>query len=868
MPRRRPGWVSQRRTSGVTIAHTGAGDIVLQFGTSATVLQHSLLSAAGITPAVAVRNTLPRDVVNLFGRDPELDRIRAEVEDVDHPGRPIICVITGMPGIGKTALAVHAAYLLASRFPDGQLYVPLHAHSGRRLPADPRDALGALLRQTGLEVGQLPEDVDERAALWRNWLVGKRLLLVLDDAAGRHQVEPLLPAAEGCVALVTSRATLAGLDGAIAVPLDPLSPGDAADLFAQASGHLTTDPGTVAQLMRLVDHLPLAIELLAARHSHDPVAGLVDELAGAVDRSASIGAEDEPISATFDLSYNRLSGDLQQTFRLLGLHPGADFDSFATAALTGVALSEARTRLRILTDVHLIRRQTDSRFRFHDLIGDYAHALAASVDSTERRAAVTRLLEYYLYSANIAGAFFSRHAPSTVPAPSEVLPSTAGLNDREQAASWLHAEVGNLRDIVSYCFLQRHFKYAVEISSTIYDFMCAQGYWSDALVLSDAALAAAREANDLLGQADSLTNLGDMQYRRDQYEAAMAHQSEALAIYRSLGDEPGEAKALTRLGDVQYMTMDYRAATSSQVQALLIFRSLHDRRGCADVLTSLGLVQNVAAQYPAAADSLREALDIYKDIEDREGEAGALTYLGMVQERLGNYVEAIANHSAALEIYRTVGNQLGIANALTYRGLARGSIGDHSAAIADHNEAGNIYRNIGDLHGEANSRTYAGVVQVKSGDYPAAAEGFAKALQLYGFLADSLGRAGALTSIGVLQQRTGDFASAYGNHTEAIAIYRELGDRGGQAEVLNNIGDLMDLSFDAAARDHYEQALTLAREVGLQLEEARALAGIGRYLIIRDGNQEGVPYLRDALRLYQRLGLPEPESLNEALRNE
>ncbi len=869
MPRRRrPGRVSQQHTSGVTIAHAGPGDIVFQFGESARVFQHSLLAAVGITPAVAIQNTLPRDVVNLIGRDRELDRIRAGLEEVDHFGRPIIYVITGMPGIGKTALAVHAAHLLASRFPDGQLFVPLHAHSRRRLPADPRDALGALLRQTGLEVGQLPDDVDERAALWRDWLGGKRLLFVLDDAASHYQVNPLIPAAEGCVVLVTSRRTLTGLDGAIAVPLNTLSPSDAADLFDQASGHPGADPGTVTQLMRLVDHLPLAIELLAARHAYDSVstvAGLVDELAGAVNRSAAIGAEDEPISATFDLSYNHLSDDMQQTFRLLGLHPGADFDAFATAALTGIALDKARTRLRILASIHLISGQTAGRFRFHDLIGDYAHALAD--DSAERPAAVTRLLDYYLYAANIAGAHFSRHASSSTQASNNTPSSMPALSNREQAAAWLHAEVGNLRDTVSYCALQRHFRYAVKIASAIYDFLCSQGYWNDALILSDTALAAARQANDLMGQADSLTNLGDIQYRRDQYEAAMASQSEALAIYRDLGDNPGEAKALTRLGDVQYMTMDYRAATFSQEQALLLFRALHDRSGCADALTSLGLVQNVAADYPAAADSLREALRMYRDIGDRDGEAGALTHLGMVQERTGNYLEAIANHSASLEIYRTLGNQLGIANALTYLGLARGSIRDHAAAIANHNEAREIYRNIGDLHGEANSLTYASVVQVKEGNYPAATEGFAKALELYDFLSDRLGRAGALTSTGVLQQQTGDFTSAHRSHTEAIAIYRDLGDKGGQAEVLNNIGDLMNLSTNAAACDQYEQALALAREVGLQLEQARALAGMGRCLISRGRDQDGVEYLRDALTLYQSLGLPESEFLNSTLRN-
>ena len=266
--------------------------------------------AAGASSPASVRRTLPRDIQEFTGRDEELQALLNAIEEGTKTGKPVlICAIDGMAGVGKTTLAMHAAHRLASRFPDGQLFVRLHAHARGQQPVEPGDALAALLRSTGMDPRQIPAEVEERAQLWRDRLAGKRILLVLDDAATHEQVEPLMPGTGGSAVVVTSRRRLTALRGMLPLELDIMPPGQAADLFTRVSGRGGSEPGAVAELVELAGRLPLAIQMLGARlrsRRSWTVADLAGELAAARDRSAAIGATDEPVRAVFDLSYRTL----------------------------------------------------------------------------------------------------------------------------------------------------------------------------------------------------------------------------------------------------------------------------------------------------------------------------------------------------------------------------------------------------------------------------------------------------------------------------------------------------------------------------------------------------------------------------------
>ena len=364
----------------------------------------AVAAVPGMPPAVALR-TLPRDTAAFTGRTGELDRLVAAVCETAAVGGVIgIHAVDGMAGIGKTAFAVHAAHQLAARFPDGQIFLRLHAHTAGQRPVDPAEALATLLLTAGVAPQQIPPGLEARSAAWRGHLAGKKVLLVLDDAAGSDQVRPLLPGTAGCLVLVTSRRRLTALEEAAPISLGTLPPDEAADLFARLAGRPGLQPtdAAVAEVTGLCGCLPLAIRLVAAGLRHHPawtVTGLAAELATARDRLAAMQAEDVSVAAAFDLSYQDLTPGQQRLFRRLGLHPGADIDAYAAAALDDTDLRATRRRLDELYDHNLIGEPALGRYRLHDLLREYARARVAADDDADNQAAIGRLLDYYLHTS-------------------------------------------------------------------------------------------------------------------------------------------------------------------------------------------------------------------------------------------------------------------------------------------------------------------------------------------------------------------------------------------------------------------------------------------------------------------------------------
>jgi transcriptional regulator with XRE-family HTH domain len=299
-------------------------------------------SLQGASDADAAMRSLPRDVASFTGRQRELEQLAQAAAGAG--GVVSIHAIGGMAGVGKTAFAVHAGHQLAKEFPDGQIFVLLHGHTPGRQPADPADALAGLMLTIGVPAGHIPADMEARMALWRDRTAGKQLLLVLDDAVSSEQVRPLLPGGGGSLVLVTSRRHLSALDDVTAISLDVLPPGEAVALLVRlaARAGLSKDDPALADITRLCGYLPLAIGMVARQLRHHPAwsaAGRAAELGAAVDRLELIATENLSVAAAFDLSYATLASDQQHLFRRLGLHPGADIDAYAAAALDGTGLA-------------------------------------------------------------------------------------------------------------------------------------------------------------------------------------------------------------------------------------------------------------------------------------------------------------------------------------------------------------------------------------------------------------------------------------------------------------------------------------------------------------------------------------------------
>jgi tetratricopeptide (TPR) repeat protein/transcriptional regulator with XRE-family HTH domain len=814
---------------------TGAERIAFEaaaWGNGGTVTRQVQVPETG--PVALATRTLPRDVASFTGRERELAYLVEAVTDAAVTGGVVgICAIGGMAGIGKTALAVHAAHRLAPQFPDGQIFLPLHGHTPGQRPVDPADALASLLQASGIAAQQIPAGLEPRAWLWRDRIADKRTLLVLDDAAGHEQVRPLLPGTAGSLVLITSRRHLTALEDAQVINLDILSADEAADLLvrlaARPSLHRANPP--VQEISRLCGHLPLAIGMLARQLRHHPAwtaQELAADLAAARSRLELMQAENLSAAAAFDLSYRDLTADQQHMFRRLGLHPGADIDVYAAAALSESSIDAARRNLAGLYDHYLISEPSHGRYRMHDLISEHAQALAATEPAVYRDAAVDRLLEYYLQATRIASHHLVRRTRPQPHSRRDIPPSAVpDLSKSKDAGAWMHIERANLYAAANYAAAHSLSEFAVTLPAAMHGYLRHHGNWDQVLTIYRDALDQARQVGNWQAEADVLTDIGDIQMLSGNYPGAVTSLIHALEICRKHADKRGEAHALSILGYVQHQTGENRAATVNLASALKAYHNHNDRLGEASTLAYLSEVQMATGQYDEAKTGLEQALELHYDLGNRLWEAEILNLLGVVQNTIGDYKAAVSSHMRALELQREIGNRIG----------------------------------------EAKTTCDLGSVQQANGDYLAAAASFACALEMDRDLGFRHQEAYDLGCLGAVQYLVGDYTTAAATLVHALRLYRDLGIRDGEAEVLNTLGEMC-LAADTPSegRVHHEEALTVARTIESLPNQARALEGIGRCRL-RDGYSDtATEPLHEALVIYQRIGSPHAGRLRNVIR--
>jgi tetratricopeptide (TPR) repeat protein/transcriptional regulator with XRE-family HTH domain len=747
---------------------------------AADVLATRQRAALGVFQAAPTR-ALPRDNSHFTGRQAELaDLMEALAAAAEGGGVVGVHAIGGMAGVGKTTFAVHAAHRLSGAFPDGQFFLPLHAHTVGQRPVDPADALASLLLTAGLAPQQIPPGLEARAARWRDHVAGKQILLLLDDAASHQQVRPLLPGTSGSLVLVTSRRRLTALQDAAVVSLDILPAGEAAALLAGLAarpGLRAGDPA-VGGIARLCGYLPLAIGMLASQLRHHPAwsaAKLAADLAAARDRLAMMHAENLSVGAAFGLSYTDLTVAQQRLFRRLGLVPGPDFDAYAAAALVETSLDQARRCLDGLYDQHLLTEPAPGRYQLHDLLREHARALAAEDDPAISEATAGRLLDYYLHTAATAGRYFTIWASAARPLPGRAPTEAPDLSTLGQAGAWLEGERANLHAAADYAAGRVRPPHAIAIPAAMSGFLAARGHWDQSAALHRTALAAARRAGDRLGEADMLAELGIVQRETGDYPAATASWGRALALYGDAGDLSGQANVLNQLGFLHVLTGDYPAANASHQQALTLARREGDRLTEAAALNHLGLVQQLTGDYPAAAASQQQALALHREVGNLRGQGYALNNLAVVQQETGDYPAAAASQQQALALFRDLGN----------------------------------------LYGQAQALNDLGLVQQETGDYPAAAASHQQALALFADLGNLLGQAEALNRLGELATRTANTAQARERHAQALAIARDIRAAPEEARALEGIGQAHLHEGNAGqAAAQLRQALTIYHRIG------------------------------------------------------
>ncbi len=836
-------------------------------------------SAAGSAP---VPRELPADVDAFTGRTAEfaeLDGLLAAAGRDGPQGRTgsavMISAVSGAPGVGKTALAVRWAHRVTSRFPDGQLFINLRGYDPDQ-PLPVGEALARFLGALGVPSQDIPLEVEERAARYRTLVHGRRMLVVLDNAASVEQVRPLLPGS-GPAVVVTSRDSLAGLvarDGAHRLELDLLPARDAVALLRTLIGaRVDDDPGAAAALAAACARLPLAVRVaaeLAVARPAAPLAELTAELASEQDRLDLLDAGGDrrtAIRSVFTWSYRYLPPAAATMFRLLGLHPGPDWDRHAVAALTGTEPEKVGPLLGALTRAHLIQRRGAGRYGMHDLLRSYAVGLTSAKDcEDDRRAALTVLFDYYLATAAAAmdtldPADQHRRPPS--PPPGTGAPE---VGQSSTALEWLDAERATLVAITVHAAHKGWPGHAIRLAATLYRYLLGGGHYTEAMTINAHALLAARACGDRAAQAHMLTSLGSVYRRQGHYQRAADHHQQALALAREIGDRLEQARAVGNLGNIYLRQGRYEQAADCLRQTLLLFRGIGDRTGEAIALDNLGAVCIGQGSYQQAASYQQQALDRYREIGDRNGEANALNNLGEVCQHQGRYQQAAGYHQLALDRYREIGDREGEAQTMVDLGTVSHRQGCYQRAAGYHQQALDLYREIGDRDGEAGALNGAGEGLLATGQPGQARARHAAALSLARQTGDRQEQARAMAGLGAVCYRQDRYQQAVDHHQQALDLYREIGNSGGEAGALNSIGEtLLATGQPGQARACHAAALSLARQTGDRQEQARAQNDLALACHATGLIEQARRHWQDALILLTDLGVPDAAEVRARL---
>lgn len=690
----------------------------------------------------------------LVGRDAELAQLAKLFDPAasDAEARPmVVSAVAGLAGVGKTALVVRAAHdaMAAGWFPGGVLMVDLRGYDTPERRVPPLAALASLLGALGIRSEHIPSDQADRERLWRSVLahddVGKRMLIVLDNTSSAEQVRPLLPGAGGHQVVITSRHSLADLDGVRLVEVDVLSPDLAVEVLEQAltiarpdDGRVSAEPHAAVQLGQLCGGLPLALRIAAALLTADPDQAITELTAALTFEQVRLERLDYDgsltVRAAFDLSYQHLTRAQARLFRLLALNPGPEISIAAAAALANHGTFQTRQLVSQLRRAHLLHPGTvRGRWRMHDLVRLYAQEQDSATG--EREAALDRLIRHYVTTSQAA----NQHLDLRVAAPG----SENRFATRQDALKWLDSEHPNLVGAVTLAYDSRRDTATIDLANALYEFFWLRLHIDDWIITHQMAVVAARKLKDRSAEGRLLHRLGFAYWRNRQYAEAATRHLESLAISRELGDRSGEADALRGIGATERGLNHPKLAEQSYQEALVLYRDLGDLLGEAKVMTGIGLryADPDGAQPDRAADHYRQALWIYRAAGDRDGEAGALGNLGNLYFNLGQCDVALECHHQALEIWQALDDRHGQAGQMNNLGVTYQKMNRWKEATDHLQHAAELYRGCRDHHAQAAVLHRLGTIYRQLGFRDAARTSFEHAMQVHDKLGDTDGKA-------------------------------------------------------------------------------------------------------------------------------
>ncbi|MFC4857330.1 AfsR/SARP family transcriptional regulator [Actinophytocola glycyrrhizae] len=751
------------------------------------ILRRDVSVATPPAPATHTPAQIPARVGHFTGRDAELSGL----DDVLTGDELPIVVISGPAGMGKTALAVQWAARITARFPDGHLFLDLRGHDPEHaVPAE--QALARLLRGLDVPEDRIPAGECARSALYRTLLHARRCVVLVDNAGTVDDVLPLVPGSDTSVLVVTSRRSLTGLVARHAVHhvvLDALDAASSVALLGKVLGEkrVAREPKATARLARVCAGMPLALRIAAARLVGLPsrsVAELADELSAARLDGFAVEGDARTVRAVLAGAYRPLSPDAARMLRLLGTSPTP-----TVSGHLGAALADAPTAVPVLgelTGAHLLIDAGDGRYRFHDLIREFARD-RADAEEPEPAAIAGRLLDWYLFIADEANRLVNPDRDAVKPTfrfPLPALPFAAG---RHEATAFLESERDGFLPVVQYAREQGMPTEAWHLVYLLTSFYEVSGRWTERVELCRAGLAAARDTGDLSAEAEMLRALGVAYYMTRRLAEAVDTNLTALRVVREVGDLAGEGHVLNNLANAYAELRRFDEAVPVFREAGECATAAGNRIGVALSQRNLG---HALVRMGRAAESLAPltaALAIFDDLGNARLRAGTLDTLGEAHRDLGRHTEALRDFAEALAISREIGDRWLEWELLRDRGLTHLAVGDLAAALDHFGQSLTVTRAVHDRNGEAIALALIGHVHLLAGRTAEAAERLEQALSVRAQVPDGYEEAHIHRDLAALAAARGDDAAAGPHRDRAVRLYLRV-NATAEAEALSEPG--------------------------------------------------------------------------------
>ncbi len=744
-------------------------------------------------------NTLPLHA-RMYGREEELRRVVEHLSAPHHgirhsSGPQLIC---GMPGVGKSLLAITAAERLTAFYPDAALYVSLRAFAPGLAPVTPRAALSHMLRSVGVQPnGTSADDLDVLVGQWRSATSRRRMVIVLDDAASAEQVRPLLPGSPSSVVLITSRRQLTALPGLRPVPLDVLPEEDARALFrGLVDDDRTSDEREISTIVSLAGLLPLGLEIAASRLNSRPnwsLGHLIRKFSREHDRLTELRDSEQDLGAVFRFSYNALTTEERTVFRLMSLHPGPVFCSHSAAALTGIPLDQLERAAEELVNTSLLQSPMPDRFRYHDLLNEFARSLLAPDEVAQVENALGRLIVFYVAATDAAARMLDVEHLRLEPPPSAFadrhLPS---WNDTSEAEEWLLVEQVAILEVARQARARGLHGQAALLAHTLSGFLEKQGFWLEAVEAHTHAAHHWHTTGNRRGEILARVELGKLHNHAARFDEAIAEFRHAVDLATATEDGTFGTEALHQLGVTYWNMGRFNDALTIQQQVIAFWKQDGNKHRYARAVNNKGITHRYLGQYDLARADLRLAYAEFQELGDRD------------------FIFRVLNNLA--DLFLVEGDRVGARRQL-----------DEARALLDHHEERARLPLL--------EMNYASTFSLPD-EFDTAIAILNRAFDTCRVLGDRRNEAICLNEIGrscLLADRP---AEAVPPHTRALELARRLGASVDEAQSLIGLGKAhKELGHLQTAAQHLAEALDIAEQANfpVELEEAESeLRSLGR----------------------------------------